>query len=63
MASKENRMVSGDTAGVTTRGVLPHTPVNHTVFSYTLPSRSHYRASGTTYVHVWESHDLNNKQI
>ncbi len=25
--------VSGDTAGVTTRGVLPHTPVNHTVFS------------------------------
>ncbi len=26
--------VSGDTAGATTRGVLPHTPVNHTVFSY-----------------------------
>ncbi len=25
--------VKGDTAGVTTRGVLPHTPVNHTVFS------------------------------
>ncbi len=27
-------MVSGDMAGVTTRGVFPHTPVNHTVFSY-----------------------------
>ncbi len=28
-------------AGVTTRGVLLHTPVNHTVFSYDLdPSRT-----------------------
>ncbi len=26
--------VSGDMAGVTTQGVLPHTPVNHTAFSY-----------------------------
>ncbi len=25
--------VSADTAGVTTRGVLPYAPVNHTVFS------------------------------
>ncbi len=36
---RENRMVdscavSGDTAGVTTRRVVPHTPVNQTVFSY-----------------------------
>ncbi len=43
MAWKENNMigsymmslsmVAGDMAAVTTHGVLPHTPINHTVFS------------------------------
>ncbi len=33
LAKSRPTAVSGDTAGVTTRGVLPHTPVNHTVFS------------------------------
>ncbi len=31
---------SRDTAGGTTRGVLPHTPVNHMVFSYYISSLS-----------------------
>ncbi len=42
-------VVFGDTAGVITHGVLPHTPINHMVFS----EYNTYLESSCTTLNLW----------
>ncbi len=50
MRTDSNRCDSGDTAVVTTRGVLSHTPINHVAFSYDTLAYKLYITLGVNYL-------------